>query len=456
MSQLFLPSSPEPDLSSSNTQQHAPTLTFSASTSQVGHIADLLNTVTSISSHALMIISDNGIVVFSEYNHISNVQLTIDLSLFSSYSLVLDLGLRDDEPKELRLGVDIQMIADSFTAAASTLVPKFKSSTSSKPETVLCYIKYGGEGNPLVIEFEDRLMSEKIEFATFYLDIDYPYDKSEDSGADLLVRHDMVQFELIVKSDLLTVLLQDLQHINTENLYIYVSNCKSSGSKRETNQLNFISTGAIGYLKLLFPSAKTMMEKLEIFKVENGTMEPTKDSVLSCFSFSPFIKIFKAVKLSSKCKLMKDVSGILSLQLLCKHPGVANYPGSLITFNIIEKALVGDESEQLNAAEVNGVFDDNHYHYIENYDQLVTEDVRAAELAREAAQSVVAQDAAELVEPPAPFGTLSYASFKKPQRSGQPSETQASKRQKHLESRHDDQDDRDVSVNGPVEIPIFL
>lgn len=432
MSQLFLPSSPEPGLESTQNQN----ITFSASTSHVGHIADLLNTVTSISSHALMIISDNGIVVFSEYNHITNVQLTIDLSLFLSYSLHLDQPL--DGPKELRLGVDIQLIADSFTAAASTLAPKFKNS-ASKPETVLCYIKYGGEGHPLVIEFEDRLMSEKIEFATFYLDMDYPYDKTEESG-DLLVRHDMVQFELIVKSDLLTVLLQDLQHINTESLYIYVSN--DGSNKRETNQLNFISSGAIGYLKLLFPSAKTMMEKLEIFKVENGTMEPTKDSVLSCFSFSPFIKIFKAVKLLSKCKIMKDVSGILSLQLLCKHPGVANYPGSLITFNIIEKALVGDEFEQLNAADVNGVFDDNHYHYVENYDQLVTEDVRVAEPARVSAQAAV--------EPPE-LSTLSYASFKKPLRTETPS-GQASKRQKP--SR--EEDDHDVSVHGPVEIPIFL
>lgn len=458
MSQLFLPSSPDPEFGSSNTQLQSDGFTFSASTSHVAHIAELLSTVTSVNNHALMIISESGIIVFSEYNHIANVHLSIDVSLFSSYTLSeKSLGLRDqNEEKQMRLGVDIQLIADSFVAAASTMAGKSKASSSSGPENVLCYMKYEGEGHPLVIEFEDRLMSEKIEFATFYLDMEYPYDFTEPSDASLLVRHDMIQYELIVKSDLLTVLLQDLQHINTENLYIYVSNGSLAANKRESNQLNFISSGAIGYLKLLFPSAKTMMEKLEIFKNELGKMVPTKDSVLSCFLFSPFIKVFKAVKLSSKCKMVKDVSGILSLQLLCKHPGIVNYPGSLITFNILERVLIGDEVEQVNAADINGVFDDNHYRYIENYDNLAMESIRAeaAGLAPEA--PLHEYDASARVLEPPTVGTLSYASFKKPQQE-EPSYDQPSKKHKPLGNRErNEENDANVSVNGPVEIPIFL
>ncbi|PIS53917.1 hypothetical protein CJI97_003611 [Candidozyma auris] len=452
MSQLFLPSSPEPDHASSYSQGLDSTLMFAASTSHVAHIADLLNTVTSINTHALMVISDSGIVVFTEYNHITNIHLTIDSSLFSSYSL--ESGLPDSEaPKEMRLGVDISLVADSFTAAAATLAPKLKGSAPSGPESVVCYMKYAGEGYPLIVEFEDRLMSEKIEFATFYLDMEYPYDTSEVSGFELLVRHDRVEFESIVKSDLLTVLLQDLQHINTESLYIYVSNNKRNpGNKSTANQLNFISSGAMGYSKLLFPSAKTMMEKLEIYRQENGKMEPSEGSVLSCFSFAPFSKILKGVKLSSKCKIMKDVSGILSLQLLCKHAGVPNYPGSLITFNIIEKALVGDEFEQPNAIDINAVFDDNHYHYIEDYDQYTKADLR------EPVRPVhsVAPEAREVEPQGGPSGTLSYASFKIPKTTTHEPPSKRQRQQEPTGRGDDDDDNPNVSVNGPVEIPIFL
>ena len=58
----------------------------------------------------------------------------------------------------------------------------------------------------------------------------------------------------MVRCDVLTNLLQDLNQINTENLFIYVAE----------NTLNFISNGPIGTSKLIFPNDKTILEKLEI------------------------------------------------------------------------------------------------------------------------------------------------------------------------------------------------
>lgn len=328
---------------------------FIASTNQVAHLADVFLAVAAISAQAMMIILEKGIVVYNEYHHILNGQLVIDPSLFSTFTF---------EGDELRLGVDIALIADSFAAANST-------------ESSLCYINYAGEGHPLVIEFEDRFMNEKIEFLTFYIDMIYPYDDVDDDNYNLVVNHNEVQFEVILKSDVLTNLLQDLSQINTSELHVFVSNkwrnlgesvraahtrdrALESGQAFVDNQLNFISKGPIGYSKLLFPSNKATLEKLAIYERDSGDMRPTNASVMTSFNFPNFIKIFKAVKLSLKCKIMRDLQGVLSVQSLCKNPRLPNYSGTLITFNMLE--VTTDET-----ININSIFDDAIYEYIQDY-----------------------------------------------------------------------------------------
>ena len=264
---------------SGNYENSSP-FTFTASTNQISHLADVFSSITSINSQALMIITTNGIVIYSEYNHICNVQLSIDPSLFGTYNFYSENSvnsLQDD--KELRLGVDIGLISDAFNAAASSAVSKNKTKSTSNNgnsvtannsvDNLMCYLTYNGEGHPLVIEFEDSLMSEKIEFLTFYLDIAYPYDASntqeeeEDEQYNLVINHSEIQFEVILKSDVFANLLKDLQQINTVDLFIYISNeMRQLGPKRQKSkksqksgplyldkQFNFISKGPIGHLK---------------------------------------------------------------------------------------------------------------------------------------------------------------------------------------------------------------
>lgn len=441
MSQLFIPSSP--DAARLDHHQHDTYHHFQASTNHVAHLADILSTITQVNHQALMIVSESGITFYSEYNHITNVHLTIDASLFSNYDLQLPLDLDSrQECRDMRIGVDVQLISDSFSAAAATVASKSKSSTTSfsSAADVVCFIKYEGEGHSLVIEFEDRLMSEKIEFATFYTDFEYPYDPDAgDDGNALLVDHEAIQMEIIVKSDLLANLLQDLQHVNTEDLFLFASNGERPG-KGSQNQLNFISRGDIGYLKLLFPSARTMLEKLEIYTQERGEMVPCKGTVLACFAFLPFIKIFRAVKLSSKCKITKDSSGVLSLQLLCKNPAVANYLGSLITFNMLERTGHDGEFDRPAPLDVNNIFDDDLYHHIKDYDPM----------ANDAAQTP--KPMAGPIEQPAQAESLSFSSFKKRAAPEQQLDLQGQKRQRD----DDDNEEQEVSINGAVEIPIFL
>lgn len=451
MSQLFIPSSPDQKSPPPSSQYVDSNLKFSASTIQVAHMAEILGAITSIHHQALIIINDSGITLYSEYNHILNAQLTIDASFFSVFEIT---GGEDTSGsnRELRLGVDVLLISDSFAAAASTAsAPRGKYGNGSSTETVVCYMKYEGEGSPLIIEFEDRLMSEQIEFATFFIEIEYPYDtltlqqKTEDHV--LLIDRDLIQFEVILKGDLLSNLLQDLQNLNTQELYMQVSNQAKRGTVTQHNELNFISKGSIGYLKLIFPNGKTMLEKLEIFQQENGKVVPIKSTVLSCFNFLPLAKTLRAVKMSSKCKIMKDSSGVLSLQLLCKKPTSSNYPGTLITFNMLETAVnTNDVGQQVNV-DVDDIFDDQLYRYIK---QVEPSGSRAEIESRipDSDENAVVELLADSRQP------FSYASFKRPRISHGPEEGTSKSRKPEIQ---DDELAGDVTtVGGAIEIPLFL
>ncbi|KAG2733059.1 hypothetical protein G9P44_004049 [Scheffersomyces stipitis] len=389
---------------------------FSGSTNQINHLADIFSAINSINHQALMIIKPTGIRIYAEHNHVSNVLVTIEPSLFTQFNFLLhdsstgssqtiSPGITETEEQgnvaELRLGVDISLIGDSFASVASSLgssKSKQKSSTAATgvsavpgnpiPDSVTCYITYEGEGYPLVIEFEDNLMSEKLEFLTFYTDLVYPYDdEGEDGDQDhLVVNHNDIQFELMLRSDVFANLLQDLQQISTLDLYIYLSNEKrtlgnlSSRQSRQRggpvfldNQLNFISKGPIGHSKLIYPNEKTILEKLLIFSQNSdseGDNIPVNTSLISCYNFATFIRIFRAVKMSSKCKILKDFNGVLSIQVLCKNPYLPNYAGTLINFNMLEVSTVVNEMYEENGnsrININNLFDDESYEYIKNY-----------------------------------------------------------------------------------------
>ena len=108
---------------------------------------------------------------------------------------------------------------------------------------------------------------------------------------NLGIDYERVEMEAMVRSDVLTNILLDLWQIDTENLFIYT----------EADTLTFISNGPIGTSKLIFPNDKDVLEKLEI--------SGDKRYVVSQFSYETFYRIFRAVRLSSKCKLIKDAHG---------------------------------------------------------------------------------------------------------------------------------------------------
>lgn len=396
--------------------------TFTSATSQVSHLAETLGAVANICSQALLIISPTGITIYGEYNHIVNVQLTLDPSLFRVYNfytpqndsqLVADMEYDSADPDdhELRLCVNIDAIAETFASVLGSLPPNTKKSDSGNSDGkslvdgsngVVCYISYNGEGHPLVVEFEDSLLTERVEFFTFYSEMYYPYADIDEDNDDaelpyrLVVDHNKVQYEIIVKSDVLYNILQDLDKINTEELFVFISNERRKLGYRDPlnqqpllpesnisfidNQLNFISKGPIGFLKLLYPNDRTVLEKLIIYEQHDvvamdGLMsvrelKKVNSSLITSYKFDTFIKVLPAVRLSSKCKIMKDFNGILSVQLLCKNPKLPNYSGSLITFNMLELATMDNNTDytpNISYITLNNIFDDDLYQYVKGY-----------------------------------------------------------------------------------------
>ncbi|KAI5965633.1 RAD17 [Candida pseudojiufengensis] len=287
-------------------------LQFNASTTQITHLSEIFQCLLAINNQAIISIRPNGITLYSTYNYSTKVHMNIDPSLFNLYNITTnEEEVFDDD--ELKLGVDISLISDCFNSVQNTL--KFES-------LVNCYITYNGEGYPLQIEFEDNYISEKLDFFTFYIDEfdDYNDDDNESNSND--IDYSNIILEIIVKSDVLTNLLQELNQIHTDLLFIYTSK----------NKLNFISSGSIGMSKLIFPNEKSILEKLII----DSDINPY---IISQFKFNEFWKIFKSVKLSSKCKILKDSAGNFSIQLICKNNyqnQQSHYSGTLITFKMNE------------------------------------------------------------------------------------------------------------------------
>lgn len=408
-----------------NTHSNAPSHTFTCATTQVAHLAETLAAVANICSQALLIIRPTGITVYGEYNHIVNVQLTLDPSLFRVYNyydpqtdsqLVSDINYDRSDIEELTLCVNIAAIAEAFTSVLGSLPPMKKSDSDSRSTNlvpqgsngggggVLCYISYNGEGHPLVVEFEDSLLTEKVEFLTFYSDIYYPYNDDDDDDEKelpykLVVDHSNIQYEVIVRSDVLYNILHDLNKINTEEMFVFISNERKKLGYRDPlqlttslpnsnisfidNQLNFISKGPIGFLKLLYPNDRTVLEKLVIYEQQDvvgpdglqSTRELKKvnSSLITSYKFDNFIKILSGVRLSTKCKIMKDFNGILSVQLLCKNVRLPNYSGSLITFNMLELVTMDSNNDNdndkndLSYITLNNIFDDDLYEYVKEY-----------------------------------------------------------------------------------------
>ena len=358
MSHIFVPSSCSQSQGHTIETNHAPNALFAASTNHVTHLAGVLHAVAAIDRFALITVSPEGISLFSEQNHILNCLANVDASLFSAYEFVAPPA-----SEELLFTVDIVLLSELFVAASSNAAPRPKAANGTRSDALLvdsvaCYLKYDGEGYPFIVEFEDRLLIGLLEFSTFSIDLQNPYSRPLDLNGEqcgLVADSSKMLFELIILSDIFLYLLQDIQALGTEELYMFVSNLK------DEDLLNFISKGGLGYLKLIFPNGKSCLQKLEVY---SDSMLPTTSSVVSVLNILMFCRMFRAAKQSIKCKMFKDIEGIFSAQFLCKNVNCVGYPGAMITFNMLEKATMPAETT---VEEIARLFDSGGCRYIRDY-----------------------------------------------------------------------------------------
>lgn len=361
MSGLFVPSS-------QSGPSRSKSVLFAASTTHVAHLAEILHSLSTIDRYALLTITAEGITFFAEQNHIINTLANIDATLFSTYEFY------GSDVASTQFGIDITLLSELLAAAASVPTSKMKAGSGTAgqlSDSAICYFKYEGEGFPLIVEFEDRLIIELLEFSTFDLNLDNPYSAQDEFGnttasdGGLIVDSTRLQFEVIIKSDILSILLQDLNALDTDELYVFVSN------KNGNHLLNFVSKCALGHTKLIFPNDKMSLQKLEVY---SDQMEPTEDNPVLVLHFKLFVRVLRAVKLSTKCKMVRDCDGVVSLQLICKNVNCVGYPGTMITFNMLEKATTASETS---TTDIVHLFDEGACDYIKEFNLSLKESPNA-------------------------------------------------------------------------------
>ncbi|RCK59492.1 DNA damage checkpoint control protein RAD17 [Candida viswanathii] len=378
-------------------------LSFTASTTQITHLAEVFQSLITINNLAIISIKPTMITIYSTYNHNFNVHVTIERSLFSSYNFTSANPEDKLDDAEITLGVDINLITECFVSVVNTL--KYEKSVS-------CDFNYQGEGSPLIIEFEDNNMTEKLEFYTFHLD-------NADLISDTNVRIDYTSlcFDFRVMPDVLTNLLQDLNQISTERLFIYVAE----------KTLNFISNGPIGTSKLIFPNDSTTPGDFKF--------TPGKNYDILQFEFENFFKVFKSVRMSSQCKIIKDSNGCFSIQLLCKNVPLASYPGTLITINMLEV----DHDEFM----IGWILNDSQE------EKELENSLHPRQVGREEKESYSTLLPTTSTEP-------LINSFRKPQYVEVPATMEASERPQPTASKKRKRTEEVRNVGGAVEVPLFL
>ena len=80
---LFIPSSPTQTSSQANVK-------FEATTKNITTLSNLLASITPINHQCLLIIKPEGLTFYTVYNHLINILLIVDLSLFKLYTLNKD------------------------------------------------------------------------------------------------------------------------------------------------------------------------------------------------------------------------------------------------------------------------------------------------------------------------------------------------------------------------------
>ncbi|SCU84204.1 LANO_0C00738g1_1 [Lachancea nothofagi CBS 11611] len=306
------------------------TTLFSASTVHLEHITTALNCLTpfGMKDDVLIIIDKDGLSFARENNRVISIQLYLSKELFISYNYNPP---NEDADFHTKLCVKINHILDGISIVSR-----------DKDDVVECTLSYNGEGTPFVLIFEDSVITEKVEYST-YLVRDW-----DPTGLELEM--DAITLECIMKGDVLYSALQDMKEVGCKECYLYA---RAAADGKHVFAL--ISKGQLGLSKILLPSERSILEKLEVYHPLSH--ERLYDSpVIGFFDFATFDKMRSSAKIASKVLLRKDIHGLMSVNILsqtddiivsdAKKPRAVkntslplskDYPGIVIDISVLEK-----------------------------------------------------------------------------------------------------------------------
>lgn len=333
---------------------------FEASTSEIAHVTAVLGAIY-LAKQGRIYIGPDGVIITIVAGQSVKISATFDKELFDKYLFEFeadepsDDNLTEAEPLENVLTQQLRMIRKAAAKTVcvnvdlSGIVDCFNIATAGSNDTK-CSISYDCIGSLFVVAFIDSLMTERCEFSTFV-------DEDSADGQQLQLDSEAVVMEVTMSAAVIYDALVHLKDINSDEVYIYASNSRSSqrnlyNEQLEENKLMVVSKGEIGYASFVFPVEDLVLRK---YNQRRQEYEVVKDEfMISIYQFDMLRKIMRSVKLSSKIRLRKDNKGVMSIHLLTKHSvekKTATYGGTIIEYVLME-LTVDDEGTLVNREEL--------------------------------------------------------------------------------------------------------
>lgn len=274
------------------------------------NINDNLNNSNSNNNDDVMIYIDpDGLSFIRDYHNVIRIQLLLSRELFVSYSYRNDNdttrrngGVQQDNDDEdcMKLCIKLGHLLDTINVANKNL-----------DDVIECTMNYDGYGSMFGLILQDSLVEEKVKYSTYMFN-----EAMRDKDAELLqLQRDAVQFECIIKGDILYNALKDLKELSAKECYLYVK----SSTQENNNTFALIAKSDIGYSKIILPNNRNIIEKLEVmdpYLIDSDSNLIYDTPIIAYFDFNRFDKIRLSCRIASKVLLRMDLNGVLGVNIL--------------------------------------------------------------------------------------------------------------------------------------------
>ena len=277
----------------------------------------------SVSNDDVMIYIDrDGLSFIRDYNGSIRIQLLLSRELFLSYSYnnvqatTMHASNNNnnndmlDESDCMKLCIKLSHLLDTINVV-----------NKNQDDIIECTINYDGYGSVFSLILQDSLVEEKVSYSTYLFN-----EALKDKEAELLqLQRDLIQFECIIKGDILYNALRDLKEYNAKECYLYAK-VSSKGDYNE-NVFALIAKSDIGYSKIILPNNRNIIEKLEIFDPLNNNNNNNNSllydvPIIAYFDFNRFDKIRLSCRIASKVLIRLDANGVLGVNILSQTSNI--------------------------------------------------------------------------------------------------------------------------------------